>query len=267
MFLKRVRSTSTSRDTRTALAFLGLPITNHLIDIGGLIALLLVIFGVIYKIRTGALHHFSRWRVFDSQANQPKRSSRYVLSSLLTVFVREVFVFNVLGTCNKIKRLSHVAIFWGFVFLAISTLLAFLTNPSDLVLPLYNPVKIFGNVGGILVVIGFMAMFYSRSREGAPILKVTRTDFFILILLFAVLTGFLTQQAVYSSLGSEWISATFWLHMVVVVALLVTAPFTKFFHAISKPVSLVQDEIDKQSGAESYLPSEGPPMTLEKKEP
>jgi len=241
---------------------IGLPVSNHFIDAAGLVALILVVLGVTYKIRTGAFHHFSFWRIFDSSSkirqdkagNTSAVTSRVAFQSFLTVFFREAFSFKVLGTCNKIKRLSHVAIFWGFVFLAISTLLAFLTNPTNAVLPLYNPVKIFGNGGGVLVIIGFVAMFYVRSREGASVLRVTRTDAFILLLFFAVLSGFLTQQAVYSSMGAEWVSATFWLHMAVVVALLVTAPFTKFFHALSKPVSLVQDEIDKQMDVEPLLP-------------
>ena len=237
------------------MAFIGLPISNHIIDAAGVVVLLLVVVGVLYKARTGAFHHFPRWWIFDSKSDAaPKANSSIALQSLFTVFFREIFSFKVLGTCNRIKRASHIAIFWGFVFLAISTLLAFLTNPTNEVLPLYNPVKIFGNGGGILVIIGFVAMFYVRSREDAPILQITRSDAFILVLLFAVVTGFLTQQAVYSSLGSEWVSGTFWLHMVFVVALLATAPFTKFFHALSKPVSLVQDEIDGKVGVEPLLP-------------
>lgn len=227
---------------------MNLPVENLVIDIGGLLILVLVIVGVLYRANQNALHHFFHWKIFS----KPKSNSK--AKSFFSVLFREVFAFSVLGTCNKIKRLSHLAIFWGFVSLAISTTLAYLTNPSDLVLPLYYPVKIFGNGGGILVVIGFIGMFYVRSRESAPIWRLTRSDLFLLILFLAVVTGFITQQTIYSSLGSYWVSSSFWVHMVFVVLLLTTAPFTKFFHAISKPVSLLYQEIERKSGSEALLP-------------
>ena len=133
--------------------------------------------------------------------------------------------------------------------------MAFFTNPTNAVLPLYNPVKIFGNVGGGLVGVGFFGMFFARYREGASLLHVTRSDVFLLTLFLAVLSGFITQQMVYSSMGSFWVSNTFWIHMIFVVALLATFPFTKFFHAVKKPIMLLYEEIDKAKGVESFLPT------------
>lgn len=227
---------------------MNLPVENLVIDIGGLLILLFVILGILYRVNKSALHHFFHWKIF-SQAKSDSKAT-----SFFSVLLNEVFTFRVLQTCSRTKRLSHIAIFWGFVFLAISTTLAFLTNPTDLILPLYNPVKIFGNSGGILVVIGFIGMFYIRSREKVPIWRLNRSDLFLLTLFLAAVTGFITQQSIYSSLGSYWVSASFWIHMVFVVMLLATAPFTKFFHAISKPVSLLYQEIEKRSGEEPLLP-------------
>ena len=229
---------------------MNLPVENLVIDIGGLLILLLVIVGVLYRVKQGALHHFFHWKILSSD---PQKSDSKVVS-FFTVLFREVFTFRVLGTCNRGKRLSHLAIFWGFVSLAISTTLAFLTNPQDLILPLYNPVKLFGNGGGILVIIGFLGMFYVRSREDGPILRLTRSDLFLLTLFLAAVTGFLTQQTIYSSLGAYWVSSSFWIHMAFVVMLLATAPFTKFFHAVSKPISLLYEEIERKGDVEPLLP-------------
>lgn len=228
---------------------MNLPVENLTIDLGGLLILLLVVIGVLYRVKRSALHHFFHWKVFSSENNSDSR-----VASFFAVLFQEVFAFRVLGTCSRVKRLSHLAIFWGFVSLAISTTLAFLTNPKDLILPLYNPVKLFGNGGGILVIIGFIGMFYVRSREGGPIWRLTRSDVFLLTLFFAVVTGFVTQQSIYSSLGSYWVSSSFWIHMVFVILLLATAPFTKFFHAVSKPITLLYDEIERRNGAEPVLP-------------
>jgi nitrate reductase gamma subunit len=229
-------------DNLPEVSFINLPVSNQLIDAGGLIVLLLVVLGIAYKMAGGSLHHFLHWDVFPLKGKVETKHS-YKVPSFFAVLLREIFAFRVLESCSKTKRISHFAIFWGFVFLAISTTLAFLTNPTNLVLPLLNPVKIFGNVGGALVVVGFAGIFYVRYREEEPVWKLTRSDIFLVTIFLAVVTGFITQQATYSSLGSEWVSSTFWIHMIFVIILLATAPFTKFFHAISKPISLLYEEI------------------------
>lgn len=228
---------------------MNLPVENLVIDIAGLVILLVVIVGVLYRVKRNAIHNFFHWNIFSRE-----KSSNSKVSSFFSVLLNEAFAFRFLGTCSRVKRLSHIAVFWGFVSLGISTTLAYLTNPSDLILPLYNPVKLFGNGGGILVIIGFIGMFYVRSRESAPILRLTRSDVFLLTLFLATVTGFVTQQMIYSSLGPFLVSSSFWIHMVFVVLLLSTAPFTKFFHAVSKPITMLYEEIEKKNGVEPLLP-------------
>jgi nitrate reductase gamma subunit len=233
--------------------FMDLPIANILIDVGGLILLLLVLAGIAYRIKKGTLRHFFHWKVFE-RPNGKEEHSNQVAYGALSVLFREAFVFKVLGTCDRLKRASHILVFWGFVFLAISTTLAFLTNPNNVVLPLYNPVKVFGNAGGALVIAGFVGMFYVRYRERAPIWRLTRSDLFLLTLFLAVVTGFVTQQTIYSGFASIWVAYSFWIHMVLVVLLLATAPFTKFYHAVSKPFYLLYEEMDKRGKVEQNLP-------------
>jgi len=234
---------------------MNLPVSNELIDLGSLVVLVFIMAGIAYKARGGSFHHFFRWDVLS-----PVRRSTTALSgatgAFFVVLFREVFTSRVLRTCSQPKRLSHLAIFWGFVFLGVSTTLAFLTNPENAILPLDHPVKLFGNIGGVLVVAGFAGMFYIRYREHAPVWRLTRSDVFLLVLFLTVVTGFTAQQAIYSAAGPFWVSGTFWVHMVLVVALLATAPFTKFFHAITKPLSLLYDEIDRRAGVEPLLPSD-----------
>lgn len=247
-----------TREVSAYMPFMNLPIANQIIDIGSLVVLLLVILGVVYKLSGGSFHHFFHWKILSKNVNgnlKTSGNSSAVVPSFFIILVREVFVFRVLGTCSKTKRFSHLAIFWGFVFLGISTTLAFLTNPTNIVLPLYNPVKLFGNAGGALVIAGFVGMFCIRYREGAPMWRLTRSDVFLVTLFLTVVTGFVTQQTIYSTMGSYWISSTFWIHMAFVIMLLATAPFTKFFHALTKPVSLMYEEMEERTGAEPLLPS------------
>lgn len=235
------------------MSFMDLPVANALIDLGSVVVLLAVVAGALYKLKGGSAHHFDRWDVLKppTKADVPKGTS---LKSFSTVLFRDVFTTKVLDSCSRLKRGAHLAIFWGFVFLGISTTLAFITNPDNRVLPLTNPVKVFGNAGGLLIVVGFVFMFHVRYREHAPVWRLTRSDFFVLTLFLAVVTGFVTQQAVYSAGGSLWVSDAFWVHMAFVVVLLATAPFTKFFHAVSKPLSIFHDEVDARLGREPVLP-------------
>lgn len=206
------------------------------------------------------MHHFSYWQIFSNKTSPPATAANTSNQERKnpgfgTFILQDLLVFRFLGTCSRTKRVSHIAIFWGFVFLAVSTTLAFLTNPNNLILPLDDPVKVFGNGGGVLIILGFLGMFYVRSREGGSILRLTRSDVFLVTLFLAVISGFATQQTIYSSVGSVWVSSAFWVHMVLVVALLATAPFTKFFHALAKPISLANEQIDRESGVEPLLPS------------
>ena len=243
------------------MAFMDLPIANIVIDAGSLVVLFIVIIGILQRARRGSLHHFFHWQIFtslrggESSKEGAPSKNKGVVSSFFTILFYDVFATRVLATCSRAKRFSHLAIFWGFVFLAISTTLAFFTNPNNVILPLYNPVKIFGNAGGVLVIAGFIGMFYVRYREQLPIWRVSRSDMFLITIFLTVVTGFVTQQAIYSATGSFWISSAFWVHMVLVILLLATAPFTKFFHAISKPISLLYEEIDRRSAREPLLPA------------
>ena len=234
---------------------MNLPVPNVLIDLGSILVLVVVAAGVAYKVKGGSLHHFDRWHLnaLEGVAGR-SATSGVAFRSFFTVLFRDVFPTKVLDTCSRLKRIAHLALFWGFVFLGISTTLAFITNPTDVILPLTNPVKLFGNTGGALVVVGFLAMFYVRYRERAPAWRLTRSDVFMITLFLTVVTGFVTQEAVYSTSGSGWVSGTFWLHMAFVVTLLATAPFTKFFHVISKPISILHEEVDGRMGKEPVLP-------------
>ena len=246
------------------MAPMGLPIANELIDLGSIVVLLFVVIGVAYRFRGGSFHHFDRWRVLKAPSDiaEAAASSGVALRSFFVVRFRDVFTTKVLDTCSSLKRVSHLALFWGFVCLAISTTLAFITNPTNAILPLTDPVKLFGNAGGILVSLGFVMMFYVRYREQAPIWQLTRSDVFMVTLFLTVLTGFVTQQAIYSAAGPLWVSDTFWIHMVLVIVLLATAPFTKFFHVLSKPISILYEEVDGKVGREPVLPS----LSAERKE-
>lgn len=244
---------------------MNLPVANSIIDLAGFVLLGIVLVGLAYKASEGMFRLFPNWRV-QAAGGGSHSAGGGTASSFFSVLFTEVFATNVLGTCDRAKRASHLLIFWGFAFTGISTILAWLTNPQNLVLDLSNPVKLFGNAGGILILVGFAAMFYVRYNEKKGMWHITRGDYFILALFLTVVTGFITQQAVYSDPTADMIAATFWIHMGLVTLLLATAPFTKFGHALFKPVWLMYDKRSDIRGEETLIPAPSKMNAIERKE-
>ena len=241
---------------------MNLPVSNSLIDLAGMVLLGIVLVGLAMKASGGMFHRFPNWRI----SNGGPAKGGGTVSAFFSVLFNDVFAASVLGTCSKAKRASHLLIFWGFVFTGISTVLAYLTNPQNLVLDLTDPVKLFGNAGGILILLGFFAMFYVRYNEHLGAWHVAKADYFIITLFLAVVTGFITQQAVYSYPTADVVAATFWVHMVLVVLLLATAPFTKFGHALFKPVWRLYDNSSDRRGEEDLFPAPAKTSAIERKE-
>lgn len=242
---------------------MNLPVSNQFVDIGGLVLAIIIALGLLVKIRQGVLHRFFFMNMFASMKSSfgksgDKKDSRSsgLFQSIVSVFFLDVLTARPLQTCNKTKRVSHIFVFWGFVFTGISTILAYLMNPNDLILPLSHPVKIFGNAGGVLLVAGFLGMFYIRYQENGSTWSLTKADYFLVTLFLTVITGFITQQMVYSFNTDLTVDVAFWIHMVFIVLLLATAPFTKFGHAVYKPVWLLYDQLNAKT-EERLLPEHG----------
>lgn len=244
---------------------MNLPVSNATIDIAGLVLLGVVLVGLAVRASDGMFRRFPNWRLLSEQAagDPPGGGS---VSGFFSVLLAQVFVSSALGTCDRAKQAAHLLVFWGFVFTGVSTVLAWLTNPQDLVLDLANPVKLFGNAGGILVLVGIVLMFYVRYNEKKGAWHITRGDYFVLALLFTVVTGFVTQQAVYSYPTADMVAATFWVHMGLVLLLVATAPFTKFGHALFKPVWLLYDKASDDRGEETLIPAPSKTSAIERKE-
>jgi citrate/tricarballylate utilization protein len=140
------------------------------------------------------------------------------------------------------RRLHHQFVFWGFLADFISTSLAFIYQDFLHQLPPYPltslPV-IFGTIGGVLIVIGvagFLAM--KRKSDHAPAVeRMYALDYtFLAILGLVALTGLLTLTLrATPALGSLLV-----LHLALVAALFVTAPYGKFVHAVYRSLALVR---------------------------
>lgn len=135
---------------------------------------------------------------------------------------------------------NHMLIFWGFLGLLLSTGLRFLVVPTGgEVVPLTDPVRLLGTVSGAALAFGTLVLIMERARKREESMKHTLfTDWVFLALLFlAGATGFVLEGFDYTEVAA----ATNWAllaHLVVVFELLILAPFTKFAHAVYRPIAI-----------------------------
>jgi nitrate reductase gamma subunit len=67
----------------------------------------------------------------------------------------------------------------------------------------------------------------------------TKSDWLLLGLLwFVSVTGFILTLAIYLPANGAWLYIVFLIHVILAMELLVLMPFTKFAHAIFRPVAI-----------------------------
>lgn len=138
--------------------------------------------------------------------------------------------------CPDRKWLSHSLVFWGFLMLSASTALNYITNAAGGPLPLVHPVRILGNLGGVLLIAGLAIVVYRIIADSDKREVTLVPDYlFIGLLLLAGLTGFLSEYA--SEINAvAWIYGVYVVHLLSSAALLLLAPFTRFIHAVGRPI-------------------------------
>ncbi|MHA1973617.1 MAG: 4Fe-4S dicluster domain-containing protein [Candidatus Hodarchaeales archaeon] len=134
----------------------------------------------------------------------------------------------------KTRWIPHLFILWGFFGLGAATLLNMFFKPdSNALVSIFHPVRILGIVSGILLMIGVSVMGYNRYKKTSRYTTHSLTcDWVFLLHLFLVgLTGFLITITYYipqiPPVLAYWFFA---IHMIVVIELIILAPFGKLAH-------------------------------------
>lgn len=163
-------------------------------------------------------------------------SKARILANNLAV---DVFYQKPIADCSRTRWFAHLAMFWGFVGLAVTTTLDEILNPTAGPLPLLSPVRIIGNITGAFFIAGVSVSLARRLIVPSVRENSTVGDFAFLLLLFLTgVTGFATE--ILSNLNLVVVdNFSYWSHIILVAALLASAPFTKFVHAIGRPILLM----------------------------
>jgi len=134
------------------------------------------------------------------------------------------------------KWLTHSFVMWGFLLLSVSTTLNYIYNPRGEPLSIWHIVRITGNLGGFLFVVGLGIIVYRFASSDLKRDAGRTADYlFLLLLALAGTTGFAAEFA--SELNiSSMVYGIYIFHLLCCAALLASAPFTKFVHAIGRPL-------------------------------
>jgi ferredoxin len=152
----------------------------------------------------------------------------------------------------------HAATMLGFLGLLAATMLDY---GLDIVgiretgepAPLWYPVRLLGTLAGAVMLLGASGLMLRRwRRSGRTVRRSFASDWLFLWLLWlAGLTGFVVELALYLPQPPLWGYALFLFHVAVAMELVLLAPFTKFAHAVYRPVALFLRSLAEASQARS----------------
>src|SRR5581483_8960221 len=181
------------------------------------------------------------------QASLPPGVARRPLGEALRGTAREVLSHDEFETwtTSDVRRVSHLAMFYGFLGLMMATTGAFIYTEifplfgirwhrNRLSLPIWDPVKIVGNLGGIALLFGLVQTLSLWRRRSGTDRPSTYSDWFFPGLLgLTAVTGFATELLRYANLRLAY--PVYVVHLVFIFALFVHFPFSKFAHAVYYP--------------------------------
>ena len=165
-------------------------------------------------------------------------------STLVASVIRESLAqIGYLKCTNRNRYFAHMALFWGFLGMSVATMIDFLLGTGNVPLIPVPPQRVLGLASGIAFCCGATYYVYKRVRRDEQHVRFSHfTDWaFVLLLFLSGISGLLLTTTLYanSNLAAYSLYA---FHLVVVFDLIVLAPFTKFAHAIYRPLAIWMNE-------------------------
>ena len=143
------------------------------------------------------------------------------------------------------RWLIHALSIWGFLGLLGATILDWglaLTGikATGTPIPLWYPSRLLGTIAGISLLYGVTMFMINRVRKvNRAAQHSTASDWLLLVLLWITgATGFFIEVALYLPDAPAWGYWVFLFHVAVAMELMLLLPFTKFAHAMYRPVAL-----------------------------
>jgi quinone-modifying oxidoreductase subunit QmoC len=189
------------------------------------------------------------WKAMRA-ADRGGRPVKGLLRSILTA-VGAAITHRNLALCSTARPrfASHMLVFFGFLGLLIVSVWVVIAPVNPLVrgsfvypFNFWSPWKMLANVGGVAVVLGCALMLRDRLVNRDEAGRSRYQDWMLLVTLLAVvLSGFATEFLHYIRLEPHRHVAYF-VHLVLIFALLVYMPFSKLAHLVYRTTAMVYAE-------------------------
>lgn len=139
------------------------------------------------------------------------------------------------------RRAGHLLTFWGFGGLAvmgtvvgIGTMAGVMRTP----LALTNPLKIFANLCAVAILAGTITLLVSRTQDPEERAASTYFDWLFLLTLAGVVVTGIASELLRLADAVSVMYAVYFVHLVLIFALFLYAPYTKFAHFIYRTVAM-----------------------------
>lgn len=166
------------------------------------------------------------------------------LSNTIKEVIAEILAHKRFEKCNvtKDRKSSHLFVFYSFVGLAITTTLAIVYLYGfkyESPYPLYDPLKIIGNLSALALLYGITLVTRNRLRNAEKAGKGSYYDWLFIIVIYAiVLTGIFSQLFRLANIAFL-AYPTYFFHLVFVFFLFAYAPFSKMAHMVYRTTAMV----------------------------
>jgi quinone-modifying oxidoreductase subunit QmoC len=189
------------------------------------------------------------WKDLSASGGEAKMPLGKAIVAMVTEFLAHKKFEKCEVTVDRSR--SHLFVFYGFVGLAITTTWAIfylygLHRESPY--PLYDPMKILGNLSGIGLLLGIYWVISNRRRNEKKAGIGSYYDWlFISIVLAIVVTGLLTEILRLAGIAVLAYPVYFF-HLVIIFFLFAYAPYSKMAHMVYRATALVYA---KQTGRDA----------------
>ena len=228
-------------------------VSVSLVDLLATITLLIVVIGVVIS--------YARWRRASPGNFFSKVRKSLGTQSIVSIFFSELFNRVLLQkdviNNDRMRRFTHLCMFWGFIGLGVTTTLDYIFNEPGNYIPLFGGslslIRLLGNVSGIVMMIG--ATIAIGRLIGVPKFRRGRRfwDVWFTSLLFITgLTGYIAEyygEMAYlqnpnippaaafsiSLSASPLIIVPYGIHLASIGLLFISAPVSAFMHALTVP--------------------------------
>jgi len=176
------------------------------------------------------------------QALRASGAKGAILPALVPVLI-EIMTHRRFAKCDaeKDRYWGHLLMLYGFGGLAlVGTVIGIgsLAGVMHTPLPVLNPLKVFANLSALVVFAGTVILIAGRIKNQEARAASTYFDWFFLLVLATTVTTGILSEGLRLMQNQVWMYPVYFVHLTLILALFLYAPYSKFAHFVYRTVAL-----------------------------